>query len=124
MRRMMALLMLAALPAAAQAQSSPKDAADRFQLDLPGDDTVTTAEPAPTPAAAPATRYSLDTPIAELLANFRSKAVLDRDMPGLSTDKNLDKFEGKSLNQLAPLSGGRLSPELLEKVGKHLAAIG
>lgn len=119
MRRMVAVLMLvAAIPAAAKPPADAKTSADRFQLDLPGSDA-----PATPPEPAPTTRYSLDTPIAELLANYRSKAVLDKDMPGLSTDKNLEKFKDKSLNQLAPLSGGRLTPALLEKVGKHLAAI-
>ena len=130
MRRTMAALMLmAAIPAAAKPPADAKESADRFQLDLPpgdADATVTapetTAEPAPA-AETPSARFGLDTPIAELLANFRSKEVLDKDMPGLSTDKNLDKFKDKSLNQLAPLSGGRLDDKLLAKVAKHLAAI-
>ena len=33
------------------------------------------------------------------------------------------KTSDKSLNQLAPLSGGRLDEKLLAKVAKHLAAI-
>ena len=129
MRRTMAMLMLmAAIPAAAKPPADPKDAADRFQLDLaPGDEDATvTASEAPSAEArpeSPKARFSLDTPIAELLANYQSKAVLDKDMPGLSTDKNLDKFKSNSLNQLAPLSGGRLDEKLLAKVGKHLAAI-
>ena len=123
-------LALATIGTAAQAKDPPrepadaKEAADRFSLDLaPAENGAVPAAPAD---AAPdsAARFGLDTPIAQLLANFRSKAVLDRDLPGLSTDKNLDKFKALSLRKLAPASGGRLSPELLEKVGKHLAEIG
>jgi hypothetical protein len=137
---------------------APRDAAERFSLDLPpveADDAVTLPPEAPVDARTePATRepdqpakpdkgdkpdkrakrakpaaeteaarFTVDTPIAQLLADYRSKAVLDRDMPGLSSDKNLDRFKPLSLSKLAPMSGGRLSPELLEKVGKHLAEI-
>lgn len=125
------LVMATALTAAsATAQEPPADpqaSADRFSLDLPANaqDAPAPAEPAPpTEVGEQATgRYTLDTPIAELLANYRSKAVLDRELPGLSFDKNLDKFKALSLRRLQPLSGGRLTPELLEKVGRELAAI-
>lgn len=125
----LAALALAAPAAAAPAKkpaADPKTSAEAFNLDLgaTGEDTAVTA-PADPPAAAdkPATRYNLDTPVGELLTNYRAKAVLDRDMPGLSTDKNLDKVKPLSLNKLAPLSGGRLTAELLAKVGKDLAKI-
>jgi hypothetical protein len=73
--------------------------------------------------AAPAKKPAADPKASAELADYRSKAVLDKDMPGLSTDKNLDKFKPLSLNKLAPVSGGRLTPELLAKVGKDLAKI-
>lgn len=88
--------------------------------------------PAPEPpaiAAEPAAAepreasFSLDTPIAKLIADYRAKAVLDREMPGLSTDRNLDKFRSMSLRQLQPASGGRVTDALLERVGTALAAI-
>lgn len=112
---------LAAAPAKKPPPPAPKEAADRFTLDLPAaDDTPADAASA---VDAKAGRFTLDTPIAQLLADYRSKAVLDKDMPGLSTDRNLDKFKPLSLNKLAPLSGGRLTPELLQKVGRHLSEI-
>jgi len=128
------LAMAAALTAAAagaqEPAADPHTSADRFSLDLPANaqEPAKPADPAPAPAEAapaeqPSGRFTLDTPIAELLANYRSKAVLDRELPGLSFDKNLDKFKALSLRRLQPLSGGRLTPELLEKVGKDLAAI-
>ena len=68
--------------------------------------------------------YTLDTPIKVLIADPGAKAVLDKDLPGLSTDENLPKFEDKSLRQFQPLTGGQLTDALLEKTGKDLAAIG
>lgn len=98
----------------------------------PPEDPVDTPEPA-TEEAAPAEeepaespradRLTLDTPIEALIADKRSKAVLDWNMPGLSSDKNLAKFSKLSLRQLAPLSGGRVTPDLLKKVGADLDAI-
>ena len=127
-------ILLAALLIGGQAQSpSPAAAAaDRFALDLPVDDSVAPpAEPVtapvvtPVPAPAPAAvgGFSLDTPIADLIADPRAKAILDRDVPGLSEDENLPKFQALSLRRMAPLSGGQMTAALLEKVGADLAAI-
>ncbi|HEU4960537.1 MAG TPA: hypothetical protein VFT56_09020 [Sphingomonas sp.] len=68
--------------------------------------------------------YTLDTPIKLLVADPGAKAVLDKDLPGLSTDENLAKFQDKSLREFQPLTGGQLTDELLQKTGKDLAAIG
>jgi hypothetical protein len=109
------------------AQSSPAaQAADKFALDLPAEGAP--AEPvasaaAVVPKAALAGGYSLDTPIAELIADPRAKAILDRDVPGMSDDPNLPKFQALSLRKLAPLSGGQMTAALLAKVGADLAAI-
>lgn len=103
------------LIAGQQQSSTAAAAADRFALDLP-------ATPAP-PAPAAVTGFSLDTPIAALIADPRAKAVLDRDVPGLSSDENLPKFEGLSLRKLAPLSGGQMTAKLLTQVERDLAAI-
>lgn len=94
-------------------------------------DTATESPPAPaeapTPAAAASTthaHFSLDTPIVDLLADPRAKAVLDKDMPGLSDDENLSKFQALSLRRLAPLSGGQMTAELMGKLAYDLAALG
>ncbi len=124
----------------AQSPSAAATAADRFALDLPVDDSVAVpAEPMPPPSIPPspapvpaepvvvppaaAGGFSLDTPIAALIADPRAKAILDRDVPGLSEDENLPKFKALSLRKLAPLSGGQMSAALLEKVATDLAAI-
>lgn len=75
---------------------------------------------APEPAASP---FSLDTPIADLIADPRAKAVLDKNLPGLSADANLDKFRLLSLRKFQPLTGGQLTEELLASTGKDLEAI-
>jgi hypothetical protein len=131
-----ALPVLLALVGIAQVSppSAPsEDGAKAVQIEpaaLPVDEHVTapTAEPAePSPPAAatpPASGFTLDTPIATLIADPAAKAVLDGDLPGLTEDANLPKFEGLSLLEFQPLTGGQLDDALLAKVGDHLGGIG
>ncbi len=117
----------------AEAPSNASKAAEDFSLDLNADDAATVpeaTESAPVPQTAPVTaatsaasRFTVDTPIEQLLADSRSKAVVDRNLPGLSTDKNLDKIRNLSLRALQSHSGGKLTDALLEKTGTELAAI-
>lgn len=137
---------------ATQAQTSaPADRADKFALDIPAAESAKDpSEPAPAPAPAPspsaaepapsaepprattepstvvpkASHFSLDTPIADLIADPAAKAVIDRDMPGLSTDENLSKMQALSLRRLAPLSGGQMTAELMNTLAFDLAALG
>lgn len=77
------------------------------------------------PAAAPVgAHYTLATPIKDLIADPAARAVLDKDLPGMSSDENLPKFEDKSLRQLQPMSGGQLTDDLMKQVEGDLAALG
>lgn len=137
---------LLALAFSAVIQKDANKAADAFQLDLgsvPEDEAIarpagTKQEPAPEPAAVPepeaavpapaaavggTTSFTLDTPIDRLIADPRARAVLDRNLPGLSGDENLPKFRALSLRQFQPLTGGQLTGALLSKVEADLAKI-
>lgn len=80
-----------------------------------------TAAPAAAPAAA--AKFSLDTPIQDLVANEKAKAVLDADMPGLSAHPQFEMFKSMSLRQLQPMSGGSITDDVLKKVETDLATI-
>lgn len=83
-----------------------------------------TPAPAATPAAtAPAAKFGLDTPIETLIADEKAKAVLDTDIPGLSSHPALDQFKAMSLRAVQPFSQGALTDEMLKKVETDLAAI-
>ena len=87
------------------------------------------AQTAPAPApAAPATaaataKFTLDTPVQDLVADPKAKAVLDADLPGLSTHESYEMFKGMSLKQLSSYAADKLTPEVLAKTEKNLAAI-
>lgn len=74
-------------------------------------------------AAKPAAKFNLDTPIGELLANDAAKAVLDKELPGLTQLPQLEMIKGLGLKQLQPYSDGKLTDELLAKTEAGLAAI-
>lgn len=129
---LLTLMAVAAMPVAAQtvpdedvpAQSDAAKAAATFALDLPAD--PDTAAPAAEPVAATAPgepRFTADTPIEQIIADPRARAVLDRDIEDLSKDRNLPKFRKLSLRMLAKASGGQLTPELLAKADADLRAI-
>ncbi|WBY07198.1 hypothetical protein PIB19_17595 [Sphingomonas sp. 7/4-4] len=88
------------------------------------------AQTAPAPAVAPAAtapaaaaKFSLDTPIEALVADAKAKAVLDADLPGVTTHPSYDMFKGMSLRAVQPMSDGKLTDEMLKKVETDLAAI-
>ena len=80
------------------------------------------------PQAAPPTRLvlarlDLDTPVSRLCANPRAKAVLDSDLPGLTTRPEFPFFKSMSLNTLKKMSRGKMSDADLAKVQAELARL-
>jgi hypothetical protein len=140
--RLILPIAFAAVAAAAPAQrSTAPRAAGQLSLDIPApeasatptvpDASVTGSAAAATPPAPAAatdggarTAYTLDTPIRDLIANPATKAVLDKDLPGVSDDANLDKFDQLGLRAFQPMTGGQLTDAMLTKVARDLAGVG
>ncbi|WP_422055804.1 hypothetical protein [Sphingomonas sp.] len=80
------------------------------------------AQTAPAPAAA-AAKYNLDTPIQDIVADPAAKAAFDAALPGVSTHESYEMFKTMSLNQLKTYAADKLTPEVLAKVEKDLAAV-
>lgn len=81
------------------------------------------AQNAPAPAAAAAAAFTLDTPIEMLVADARTKAVLDKYLPGIDGHPAYEQFKALSLSALAPYSQGMITDDMLAKVAVDLAAI-
>ena len=111
----MKLLSLAALlliPAAASAQTNPAPAA------------TAPTPPAPAPAApAEAAKFTLDTPIQDIVADAAGKAVLEKNLPGLIGLPQYEMFKAIGLKQLQAYSDGKLTDEMLAKTATDLATI-
>lgn len=81
------------------------------------------AAPAAPAAPAAATKFNLDTPIETIVADPKGKAVIDTDIPPLTSHPAYDQFKSMSLRALQPLSQGAITDDLLKKVETDLAAI-
>jgi len=81
--------------------------------------------PAPAaPAAAPAAAGALSvekTTIGALWANEKSKAVLQKDVPGI--DQYMDQIKDMTLSQVAPMSQGAIDDAKLKQIQADLDAI-
>ncbi|MBR2170807.1 MAG: hypothetical protein IJ919_00870 [Sphingopyxis sp.] len=90
-----------------------------------------TAAPAPAPAApAPATaapasdaKYNLDTPLQDIVADEKGKAVIEKHFPGMIALPEYEMFKAISLTQLQPYSNGKITDEMLAATAKDLAEI-
>ena len=103
--------------------AAPPDPISADQLPDLGDP-VTVDAVAPAPAATvrlTLARLDLNTPVSRLCANPRAKAVLDTDLPGLTTRPEFPFFKSMSLNTLKKMSHGQMSDADLAKVQAELA---
>ena len=85
----------------------------------------TTPAPAPVPAATPAAsgKFTLDTPIETIVADSAGKAVLDKDIPGMTAHPLYETFKGMTLNALQPAAQGQITDAQMAAVRADLAAI-
>ena len=75
------------------------------------------------PAAEAHARLSLDTPVEAIVADQAGKAVLDADLPGVTTHEHYDMFKSMTLRQLSTMAPDKLTAEILAKVEADLASI-
>ncbi|GLI33013.1 hypothetical protein [Desulforhabdus amnigena] len=61
--------------------------------------------------------------IAVLLANEQAKAILEKHLPGMTSDPRLKMAMGMTLKQIMPLSQGKITLSKIEAVAADLAAL-
>ena len=66
---------------------------------------------------------SIDMPVASLCARPAARAVVDRDLPGLTARPEYVFFKHMSLRQLQAASGGKMTAAELEQVSEDLGAL-
>lgn len=93
-------------------------------LALSGVAMTATAQTAPASAEAAKPFYSVDdTTIGDLLDNAETKAILDKYVPGMSSNPQIDMARGMTLRSVAQYSPDTMTPELLEKIDAELAKV-
>lgn len=76
------------------------------------------------PVAAAAGKPSVETtPINDLLAKPESKAVLEAELPGISTHPQLASFGGMTLKAVEPMSNGIITDDKLNSIQSKLNAL-
>jgi len=102
--------LMAAAPAFAQDAAAP---------------TPAPAAPAPAADAVPASdaKYNLDTPLQDIVADEKGKAVIEKHFPGMIALPEYEMFKAISLTQLQPYSNGKITDEMLAATAKDLAEI-
>ena len=77
------------------------------------------------PATTTAAAFTIDTPIAVLMADERAKAVVAKHFNGMDIAQhpNYEDFKSLSLKAVAPFSQGLITDEMLTKIAADLAAI-
>jgi len=80
------------------------------------------ADPAPAAEAAPKFSTTTST-IGDLIDNAATKAVLEKHMPALIGNPQMEMARGMTLKQIQGFAGDAMSDELLAKVDADLAAI-
>jgi hypothetical protein len=119
--RTLALAVLVISPVTVLAQTAPAPA------ESPAADSDTDLAPLPPLADAPASdtaqsNSALDQPITNIADTPSGCAVLDRDFPGLRAHPMYPFFKTMTLNQIAALSHGQITQEMLMRAQTDLAA--
>jgi len=77
----------------------------------------------PPPAAPAAARPTIASPIKDLIANAQTRAVLEKHLPGVSQHPALPQFQDMTLAQVAPVSGGVVTPQIIAAIDADQKAL-
>lgn len=81
------------------------------------------ADDAPAPAAATAAWSTGATPLADLIANPATQAVLEKHIPGISKNPEIEPVKGLPLKAIQAYAPDRLPDALLAAIDADLAAL-
>ena len=84
---------------------------------------TTTPQTADHAAAHHAPLPTINSTIKDLLANPATAAVLEKHLPGVSQHPALPQVQDMTLAQVAPLSGGLITQEIISKIDTDLKAL-
>jgi hypothetical protein len=74
-------------------------------------------------ALSASTLSSLDVPIEQIAAKPNGCAILDKDFPGLRQHPMYEYFKAMSLNQVAAMSKGQITPAMMAQAKIDIAAL-
>ncbi len=63
---------------------------------------------------------SIESKIGDIIANPAGKAVMEKHLPGFSSQPQMAMAKGMSLKMVAPMSGGKITPAMLKAIDEEL----
>jgi hypothetical protein len=66
---------------------------------------------------------TIDSKIGELMANPKAKAILEKHIPGISTNPQMGMAKSMTLKAVAPMSGGMINDAKLKAIDADLKKI-
>ena len=66
---------------------------------------------------------SIESPISHIVADESAKAILEKHCSSIISDPRLKSAVGMTLKQIKPMSGGRLTQEMIDLVAEELAQL-
>ena len=67
--------------------------------------------------------FSTESKVSELLGDEKSKAVIERHLPGFSANPQVSMAMGMALSSVAKFSNGQISDEILQNIDSELREI-
>jgi hypothetical protein len=67
--------------------------------------------------------FSADTKLGELLANEKAKAILEKYLPGMSTNPQIGMAKGMSLKMIAAFPQAGINPDKLKAIVDELSKV-
>jgi hypothetical protein len=67
--------------------------------------------------------FSADSKLGELLANEKAKAILEKYLPGMSTNPQIGMAKGMSLKMIAAFPQAGITPDKLKAIVDELSKI-
>ncbi len=66
---------------------------------------------------------TVDSKIGDIIADPKGKAVLEKHLPGMSTQPTIAMAKGLTLKMIAPMSAGKITPAILKAIDEDLKKI-
>jgi hypothetical protein len=66
---------------------------------------------------------SIESPVSQIVANESAKAIFDKHCSVLTGDPRFKSAMGMTLKQIRPMSGGKLTQEMIDAVAGELAQL-
>ncbi|MGO9021706.1 MAG: hypothetical protein ACLQVJ_25500 [Syntrophobacteraceae bacterium] len=66
---------------------------------------------------------TIESKLSELLGNERSKEVVEKHLPGISTHPMLGMIQTMTLDQIMPLSQGQITPQAIQAISEDLTKL-